>query len=262
MENKGRTVQSVEKALFLLDCFWDKRGEYSLQELTQKTGWAKSTVHALLRTMLETSVVEQDPATGKYRLGYHAFELGCVAQEWWTVCPVAAYHMRGITERTGESLYLAMRCGFDALLVESSESWSNFKVTAPKGGRMPLYGCAQGKIFLAQMPEQELESYLRAVSFQRYTPYTIGNAEQLRKELNMIRVQGFATQYGELRTGIKSVAAPIFNPDGSCTYAIGAVTIAQGSASGESFHKLRDVVMQAAEEITREMNRPNGWRGK
>lgn len=103
-------VHSVEKAMRLLDCFWEERTEFSLAELAEKTGWPKSTVHALLGSMLGNATVQQDEITGRYRLGYHAFELGCVAQARWDVRRVAAHYMRAITDRTGESLYLGMRC--------------------------------------------------------------------------------------------------------------------------------------------------------
>ena len=42
LENKGKKVQSVEKAMALLDCFWAGRKQYSLAELAAQTGWAKS----------------------------------------------------------------------------------------------------------------------------------------------------------------------------------------------------------------------------
>ena len=112
MDGKGKRVQSVEKAMLLLDCFWRARKSFSLAELAAQTGWAKSTIHALLSSMTGSALVEQDPQTGKYQLGYHAFELGCVVLERWPVRPVAGHYMQKITERTGESLYLGMRCAY------------------------------------------------------------------------------------------------------------------------------------------------------
>ena len=74
MESRGRRVHSIEKAIRLLDCFWEADSPLSLHELEQRTGWAKSTIHGLLATMLDSAVVEQNPTDGKYRLGYHLFD--------------------------------------------------------------------------------------------------------------------------------------------------------------------------------------------
>lgn len=261
MEYRGKKIQSVEKVLLLLDCFWQGRTEYALSELAQKTGLAKSTIHGLLGTLMSNDLVEQDDLNGRYRLGYHAFELGCVAQERWHVRSVAAHSMRAITDRTGESLYLGMRCGGHILVIENSESTSDIKFTCPLGSRMPMYGCSQGKMILALMAEKQLQTYLQTITFKRYTSYTITDPEQLKKELNMIRVQGYATEYDELLTGVKSVAAPIYNADGTCDCAISVVTASRGSISGEYFQKLRQLVMQAAEDISRELRQPDGWYG-
>ena len=85
MESRGRRVHSIEKAIRLLDCFWEADSPLSLHELEQRTGWAKSTIHGLLATMLDSAVVEQNPTDGKYRLGYHLFELGSAVRQGWSV---------------------------------------------------------------------------------------------------------------------------------------------------------------------------------
>lgn len=261
MESKGKRVQSVEKAMMLLDCFWEERKSYSLAELAAKTGWAKSTIHALLSSMTGDALVEQDEQTGKYQLGYHAFELGCVVQERWDVKPVAAHYMRKITDRTGESLYLGMRCGNELLLIENSEGFNHYRVASPLGGRMPLYGCSQGKILLAYMPQKALTDYLNQVELKSHTPYTITDPERLKKELALIYEQGYAVEYGELQIGLKSIAAPIFDQNGNCSYAISAVTIARGGLADESFKKLQEVVIRAAEEISCGLKNPAAFSG-
>ncbi len=76
METRGRRVKSVEKAIQLLDCFWKEGRALSLRELEEKTGWAKSTIHGLLASMIDSMVVEQNPDDGKYCLGRHLLELG------------------------------------------------------------------------------------------------------------------------------------------------------------------------------------------
>ena len=83
-------VRSVEKAVELLDCFWASGRPMSLTELVSATGWAKSTVHGLLASMTDSAVVEQGQ-DGKYRLGYHLFELGSSASGAWNVVVVVIY---------------------------------------------------------------------------------------------------------------------------------------------------------------------------
>ena len=109
MESRGRRVHSIEKAIRLLDCFWEADSPLSLHELEQRTGWAKSTIHGLLATMLDSAVVEQNPTDGKYRLGYHLFELGSAVRQGWSVPELCRPHLRAMAARLGESVHLARR---------------------------------------------------------------------------------------------------------------------------------------------------------
>ena len=177
--------------------------------------------------------------------------------ERWPVRPVAGHYMQKITERTGESLYLGMRCANELLLVESTEGFGNYQLASPLGGRMPLYGCSQGKILLAYMPKKQRAEFFKTVTLKSYTPYTITDPEQLEQELEQIRAQGYAVESGKLQIGLKSVAAPVFDPDGQCEYAISAVTIARSGMAGDNFQKLQEVVIRTAEEITCELRHPS-----
>ena len=57
---EGKTIQSVAKAMMLLDILAEAPVPMSLAEISQKTKWPKSTVHGLLSTMREYSVIAQD----------------------------------------------------------------------------------------------------------------------------------------------------------------------------------------------------------
>ena len=111
METRGRRVYSVEKAIRLLDCFWQERRPLSLRELEQRTGWAKSTIHGLLASMLDSAVVEQNSSDGKYRLGYHLFELGSAVSRSWDLPRCCAPYLQELVDRFGESAYLARLSG-------------------------------------------------------------------------------------------------------------------------------------------------------
>ena len=114
--------------------------------------------------------------------------------------------------------------------------------------------------------------FFKTVTLKSYTPYTITDPQQLAAAAGADpRAEGYAVESGELQIGPKSVAAPVFDPDGQCEYAISAVTIARSGMAGDNFQrqKLQEVVIRTAEEITcelrhpqcpRHMNRKQPWR--
>lgn len=257
MATQGRSVHSVEKAIVLLDCFWRSGGSMSLSELVQETGWAKSTVHGLLASMLSSAVVEQDKSDGRYRLGYHLFELGsCVASSWDVVGIVRPY-LEKIANSVGESAYLARLSGDELILVECLEPHNGFRVSSEPGSRIPLHCSSQGKCILAAMPEEKAKELLKRKGMGAYTGSTITTWEDLQPQLALTRELGYSVERGEYRAGLQSVGAPIYTSGGSCIYAIGVVGI-QPTGQVAADRAAIEAVKSAARAASYDL----GWRAQ
>ena len=164
MATRGRRVHSIEKSIQLLDCFWQMRRPLALSELERMTGWAKSTIHGLLASMLDSAVVEQNATDGKYRLGYHLFELGSAVSQGWDVPEICTPHLQRIVDQIQESAYLARLSGDELILVACEEPHAGFRVASEAGTRLPLHCTSQGKIILANRPANEVQALLRRLS--------------------------------------------------------------------------------------------------
>ena len=257
MPTQGRSVHSVEKAIALLDCFWHAGSSLTLTELVQKTGWAKSTVHGLLASMLDSAVVEQDKTDGRYRLGYHLFELGSTVAASWNVMGIVRPYLEEIAESVGESAYLARLSGDELILAECVEPHNGFRVSSEPGSRVPLHCSSEGKCILAAMPPERAREMLRRKGMQAYTPNTITTWDGLEPQLALTKELGYAVERGEYRTGLQSVGAPIFDSAGRCGYAIAVIGIRDGSQLGTDRSAI-EKVKTAAERVSYEL----GWRGE
>lgn len=252
MSTQGRRVHSIEKAITLLDCFLKEGRALSLTELMHLTGWPKSTIHGMLASMLDSAVVEQNAADGKYRLGYHLFELGSAVHTAWDVGALARPQLLHIVTSVNESAYLARLSGDELLLTDCVEPHSGFRVSSEVGSKLPLHCSSQGKAILSTKSASEVRALLRRTGMPAHTPRTQTDPEAFLAELALVRERGYAIEDEELCTGLRSVAAPIRNRDGSCEFALGIVGVA-GSSTGE--RAIRTVI-EAAWEISHEL----GWR--
>lgn len=252
MATQGRRVHSIEKAIQLLDCFWEERRPLSLAELVQKTGWAKSTIHGMLSSMLDTCVVEQNRADGKYRLGYHLFELGYAVNSSWDVAEFSRPYMQHIVTVMNESVNLARLSGDALVLVDCAEPRVGYRIAAETGCRLPLHCSSQGKAILAFRPEKEVEALLQRLPMERFTERTITDPEQLMQQLAIIRQTGLAEEYEEYRNGFFSVAAPIFDNTGACNYAMSIIGIDRGSRI-ENLDAIRSAISTAARAISHDL---------
>ena len=254
---QGRRVHSVEKAITLLDCFWQAQGPLSLSEQVQETGWAQSTIHGILASMLDSAVVEQSRTDGKYQLGYHLFELGCSVSAGWDVIALAKPRMLHIVATLNESANLARLSGEDLVLVDCAEPHVGFRVASENGCRIPLHCSSQGKAILAYRSPAEARALLSRAPLHPHTPYTITDVDQLLSQLQTVRTTGLAEEYEEFRPGLHSVAAPIFDSRGACDYALSVIGVTAG-ATPEKLQQVRAAVSSAAQAISHEL----GYRGK
>ena len=249
-------VQSVCKAMDLLSCLAQAGGPLTLGELSSRTGMPRATVHGLLAAMRPSAVVEQSPADGRYRLGIRLFEYGCAVSRGWNILEAAAGPTGWVAEETGETVSLAALDRGEVLILDRADAHSNFRVVSEKGSRLPLHCTSQGKLLLAYQPPAQQRQLLRQCDFTPYTPHSHTDAAALEAELAEIRRQGYAIENGELRIGLRSVAAPVFGMDGSVTHAICVVGMFRRINSPE-LEQAAELLLEAARRISFEL----GYRG-
>lgn len=223
LEPKG-PVKALGKAMELLELLLEQRRPMSLQELCSKSGYPKSTAHALLTTLREYRMIGQDP-DGRYRLGIRLYECGCAVSALWDARRVAHPYLEQLALALGTGTYLAMRSGDYVISIDScaASSGAGLSVSVETGTPLPLHATAQGKLLLSDASEQELRRYCRQVGLRPYTRHSLTEPEALSAALAEVRAQGFAVEDGEYRVGLRAVAAPVRDADGALVYALGAV---------------------------------------
>lgn len=250
-------VQSLKRAICLLEYMEARDGPLTLSELSAGTSLPKSTVHRLLTTMMEADIVEQSNEDGRYRLGLRLLELGFSAGNMRNVVAIAKPHMQRISFETNESVCLALLNRGEVLILAFNESSSAFHVVSRVGAKLPAHCTVQGKIMLAYLPPAEVKRILRERGMRAYTPNTMRTYEQLEQELKQIRRRGYAEENSEFHVGLHSVAAPIYDVTGHVSYSFAIVSMFHPIGSPE-FTKARELALEAARDISHAL----GYRGQ
>ena len=244
----GKIIQSVSKAMMLLDILAAAPTALSLAEISQQTGWPKSTIHGLLATMRESSVVAQDEE-GRYMLGIRLFEYGCTLSSSWTIVDKVKPYIQHISYETGDAVFLSILDRGEVITLDRAENKSGLWISAEMGCRLPIHCTSQGKLFLAFMSDSERASILKRKPLEAYTNHTLMTMKELEAEFELIRRRGYATEFGEYKTGTRSVAAPIRNEEGEVRYAIGVISMSRQIDAGKFDHAIQ-VVVETAKKIS------------
>jgi DNA-binding IclR family transcriptional regulator len=210
-----RQVESVQRAIAVLNVLGQAPGELGTNEIARRTGLNVSTVSRLLATLVDGGLVRHIPATGRYRLGIRILQLASVVRENLDIPVLARPYLEELTELTGETATLSMPGQHDVLTVDFAQSGSSVRSVAAIGRNSVAHATAVGKVFLAwggQLPGDELAAY---------TGRTVTDRVALAAEIEQVRAQGWAQAAGEREAELNAVAAPVCDATGRLVAILG-----------------------------------------
>ena len=231
--------RTVNKAIAILQQFTLDEPQLGVSELSRRLGFTRSTVHRLLASLRQGSLIEQDQSTQKYRLGRAAVELGYTAIYSDPMLVTALPYLYFLSDQVGETVYLGERRGHEVATVLHVLSPSS-REQMPWYNRLPLHCSSSGKVLLAHGDESELAALLEQ-GLPVHTEHTITDPMALREDLHRIREQGFATAFEEYKLGANAIAVPVVDPEGTV---VAALTVL-----GPAYTLTREKAMAALERL-------------
>jgi DNA-binding IclR family transcriptional regulator len=219
---KGRN-STADRAIDVLLLFDDHGPVLSALDVSERLSMPRSTTYRYLQSLRSYGLVEDDQASGGFRLGPRVLQLARVARKGLGVPEIALPFMRELAEQTGEAAILTRRMGQMVVCVERVESKHRIRLTYERGNTLPPHAGASAKVLLAWLPEKELAEMFRSVELTRYTDRTVTDPKALAQELACIREHGYAVSYGEVDPGVRGVAAPVFGAEGEVVAGLSTV---------------------------------------
>lgn len=248
-EPSSRTsLSSVSNALKMMNAFSNETNELGITELARALNVAKSTAHRIATTLVEDHYLEKNPANDKYRLGLALFRLGALVRRRMNVSYESRPMLMELRSRTNETILLAIPDEDQILYAFHLESSHAIRMRSDIGVRKPMVCTAEGQVLLAFMPESERNLILQK-PIKRRTAHTITDANVLKTKLETIRLQGYSLEDQESETGMRSIAAPIYNNERTVVASV-ALAGPVIRMKNELIPGLADQVIQTAMEIS------------
>lgn len=254
--NPRGSVQSVDRALTLLESLARSTGGVPLTELAAGTGLNISTCHHLLATLIKWGYVAKVPGR-RYALGARGLHLGQAFLKQVDLPRKAQPLVEQISSVTGETVHLAVLQGESIITLLRREGRHAVRVdTGALGASDAPHATATGKAMLAWLPEDVIRRILASKRMERFTPNTITDADRLIEELRLVRRNGHALDREEFQPGVFCVGAAIRDHLGTVVGAISASTPTL-RATEEHLALMRDSVITAARVLSAEFGGQN-----
>ncbi len=209
--SRPRTIQSVDRAAALLKAIADSTRPPTVVELAQACGLNRSTAWRLLATLDQHGLVERDPVSQRYTVGYAFLRIAAAAEH-----DPLVRRARPVLERlaldTGETVNLAVAKRFNLVYVDQVDPP---QIMAPNwlGRPVPLHATSSGKAFLAFLADEERDAVLRE-PLERFTATTVTDRRRLERELDEVRRDGYSVCVGELEESLFGASAPVLSEQG------------------------------------------------
>jgi len=246
-------VQSVSRALDLLEAFPLYGPEIGLTSIADTLGLNKATAYRLLSTLETRDFVVRCPESRKYRLGVSSFELGAYFQNQLDIRRFALPYLRKMVEQTQESAFLCVREGDEALCVERVEAEYQVNIfTLRVGGREPLHCGGAPRALLSGLDEQELTAYANRTGLSAFTSNTIDSLPGLLKDVANTRKKGYVVSKEDVVEGIAAIGAPVFDYQANV---VGAISLSGLVAryNRKRIKELAEVVVANAVKISSQL---------
>lgn len=244
-------VQVLNRALDLIELLATSENGLSIAELSAVTDLPKSTIHRILTTYAERHYIEKDEETCIYSLGYKFVEIASIYLNKIVLKTEATPIMHEMATIFDAISYLGVLENNEVMYLERVEKVNTLRLYTQIGKREPLHCTALGKILMAALPDEQFEHIAHQLTYTAFTPNTITNYEDYKKEILEVRQKGYAVDRGEHVVTDNCLAVPIYDYTGKVMAAM--------SISGRDLfltHKIPDILgpmTEASQKLSQRM---------
>ena len=245
-------MNSIEKSIQILNYLSDAKRSVGITELSLELSFPKSTVHRILNSLLNYSLVDKEKDISKYRLGLQILKYSNSFYNSFDFRRIAKPILKKVCIETSFTTFLTIWQSYHSICIDSvtpSQKSNTHQLFVEVGKEMPFHCTASAKTLLAYQRPEEIKRIINKSLLKKYTPNTITDPEKLMIHLLEIKNKGFAICDEELEEGIKAIAAPIKNINGKAIASITITGLAKRMSSG-NIETLVKIVIDSAKEIS------------
>jgi IclR family pca regulon transcriptional regulator len=252
-ERPAAFVQSLERGLAVIRAFDADHPQLTLSDVARQTGLTRAAARRFLHTLVDLGYVRTDGRL--FSLRPRVLELGYAYLSGLSLPEVAQPHIEQLAAQVGEACSISVLDGDDVVYVARVSAKRIMTVAISVGTRFPAYATSMGRVLLAAQPAAARAEFLRTARLEQLTPFTITDPAHLAVVLESVAREGFALLDQELEEGLRSIAVPIHDRDGTVVAAMNISASARRSTPAAIRSDLLPPLLATAREIELDLRR-------
>jgi IclR family transcriptional regulator, pca regulon regulatory protein len=206
-------MTSLARGLIVIQAFTQQSPQMTISQLSVKTGLSRAAVRRCLYTLTKLGFAGAEDGS-RYSLRPRMLSLSHTYTASNTLSTAAQPILERMSAALRESFSVATLDGEDIVYIARTQVNRVMAVDLHIGSRLPAYCTSMGRVLLAYLPTDQLETYLAKAVLTPHTTRTITSVEKLRLALRNVRRNGYALVDQEYEVGLRSMAVPVYAPSG------------------------------------------------
>lgn len=252
-------INTVYNAMAILKLFSQEKPEWGISELAQHLNLNISHTKRLVKTLENEGFLQRNKANRRYRLGLAALSICGVITSTMEIHREAEPILKEVVQRTQESVHLGILEGTDIVYLNKMDGPHPVRLVSYTGKKLPSYCTGCGKVLLAYKNKKAQAELLQLIEHQGIKPLgpnTVRSVEELKRQLDQIKREGYAICIDELHEGVVSIAAPVFDYTEQAIASISVTGPTHRVSTEAIIGKYKDIIVAAANKISERLGYP------
>jgi transcriptional regulator len=243
--------RTTERSVQILQIIAKSNEGMEMDEICERLSIPRTSCYDILVTLVHLGMLEVNTGVKRsYKIGLNAYRIGMSYMNNRNISEIIAPALKELSKELQKTCFFGVLEGDKIVYISKFEPENPIITTATIGTKNPIYNTSLGKAILSSMSDEEIKDILSGIELKQATRFTITDREELIKNIELVRVRGFALDERELEEHMECVGVPIFDEKKEC---IGAISASSLYRKDEDYMALGEILKNRGLEISKSL---------
>lgn len=253
---RREVMGGLAKGLEVIRAFTYDSPSLTLSEIASRAGLPAATARRCLLTLADLGYVMQSGRN--FLLRPKVLELGAAYLDSMNIEVLTKTYLEDLASQTGDSAALSVLDGTHIVYVARASVRTLVRLEAHVGSRLPAYPTSMGRVLLAGLSPERLQSYFEQAEISALTERTVTDRARLRGLIEECRRLGYSAVEDELAYGVVAVAVPVFDRARRVVAALNSSSHSKKTTRAKLAKERLALLQSVSAQISRELQRVPG----
>ena len=243
--------RTTERSVQILQIIAKSNEGLEMDEICERLSIPRTSCYDILVTLVHLGMLEVNTGVKRsYKIGLNAYRIGMSYMNNRNISEIIAPALKELSKELQKTCFFGVLESDKIVYISKFEPENPIITTATIGTKNPIYNTSLGKAILSSMSDEEIKDILSGIELKQATRFTITDREELIKNIELVRVRGFALDERELEEHMECVGVPIFDEKKEC---IGAISASSLYRKDEDYMALGEILKNRGLEISKSL---------